>query len=719
MQKKSLKQVKTPEKSPDSLLKPHSIAVIGASRRPQSIGNRLFHNLLQQEFQGIVYPVNPNAEAIASVKAYPSVLDIPGDVEMAVIIVPAEGVNQVLEECGKKGVRAVVVISAGFKETGEEGAKREQQLVQIIKRYGIRLVGPNCMGVINTDPEVNMNATFSPVFPPTGNVAFATQSGALGLAILDYTQRLNIGLSSFVSIGNRADVSSNDLLEYWERDPNTDVILLYLESFGNPRKFARIARSVSALKPIVAVKSGRTPAGSRAAASHTGAMATAEVASEAMFQQAGIIRADTLEDVFDTANLLSHQPVPNGRRVAILTNGGGPGIMTADACVSRGLEVPQLSDRTRAELKKYLRQEASLNNPIDMTAEATADNYRQSLKLLVQDDNIDIAIVIFIPPIVTQTEAVASTIREVAPQFRQHGKTLVASFMGLHGASLQLGSKEEGFVPSFAFPEAAALALSRAHQYGERLKRPKGKIPRFTGTDKQKAESIIKTAQRKSMEKPVWLDPDSITELLKCYGIRTARASFAATPEEAVKEAESISYPVAVKLMAPRISHKTDVGGVILNINSASEVKSAFQAIKQRLAELGREREMQGVTIQKMVPGGTEVIVGVTQDPSFGPLLMFGMGGIFTELFKDVDFRIHPLTDVDASEMVRSVKAYKLLEGWRGARRNDIESVEELLLRVSAMVEDLPQIEEVDLNPVKVFEQGKGYTVVDARISVS
>jgi acetyl coenzyme A synthetase (ADP forming)-like protein len=700
-----------------AFLEPRSVAVIGASRREGSIGNKLFRNLLLQGFNGIAYPVNPNAEMVASVKAYPSVLDIMGEVDLAVIIVPAEGVHQVLEQCGRKGVRGVVVISAGFGESGSEGKEEERKLLETARAYGMRLVGPNCMGIINTADNVNMNATFSRVFPPTGKVAFGTQSGALGLAILEYAQSLNIGLSTFVSLGNRADVSNNDLLQYWQEDPATRVILLYLESFGNPRKFARIARSVAETKPVIAVKSGRTSAGSRAAASHTGALATTEVLAEALFRQAGMIRVETLEELFDVANLLTHQPTPSGRRLAIVTNGGGPGIMTADACAARGLELPILSEKTISELKTFLPPRANLTNPVDMTAEATAEQYRKVLKLMAQDDGIDIVIVIFIPPIVTQAEAVAGAIREVAPQFRQRGKTLLASFMGSRGVSVELGSREEGYVPSFAFPEATATALAAACEYSEWLKRPKGIIPELAGIDKKRAEQIVNSALKQDHAPRFWLDAASVNELLGCYGIRVAESKAARTAEETMKVAKAMGFPVAIKLVSKTIIHKTEVGGVVLDIHSEEEARKAFAQIKERLARISREAEMDGVLVQKMVSEGVEVIVGVTQDPSFGPLIMFGMGGIYTELFKDAVFRIHPLTDIDAQEMVRSIKAYQILEGWRGAKPSDIKALEELLLRVSAMVEDFPQIMEMDLNPLKALE--RGYAVVDARILLS
>ncbi|MFC2068822.1 acetate--CoA ligase family protein [Chloroflexota bacterium] len=701
------------------LLQPHSIAVIGASRRQATIGNRLFHNLLQQEFKGVVYPVNPYAEAVASVKTAPSILDISGGVDLAIVIIPADEVNQVIEECGQKGVRSIIVISAGFGEIGTEGKSAQAIMLETCHRYGMRLLGPNCMGIINANPDVNMNATFSPVFPRFGNIALGTQSGALGLAILEYARGLNTGLSTFVSIGNRADISSNDLLQYWVEDSATNVILLYLESFGNPRKFARIARSITPKKPIVVVKSGRTPAGSRAATSHTGALATAEVASEALFAQTGMIRVDTLEELFDVANILSQQPIPSGKRVAILTNGGGPGILTADACAERGLELPALSDKTLSGLKNFLSSRASFANPVDMTAEATAYEYDQALRLLALDDNVDIVIVIFIPPIATQTEEVARAIRTVAPNYRRRSKVLIASFMGSRSASIELGSEEECRVPSFAFPEDTATAISKACEYNDWLKRPKGRIPKIVNIDSSKASQIVISSLQKNTSRPLWLNTNSVAGLLDAYGIRLIQSRTATTTEDAMNAAENIGFPVAVKLISDTIIHKTEMGSVILDIRSRKEVEEAFLQIRERLASVRREHEMQGVVVQKMISGGIEIIIGVTQDPSFGPLIMFGMGGIYTELFKDVTFRIHPLTDVDAHEMVRSVKAYQLLEGWRGAKASDIKSLEELLLRISAIVEELPQMAELDLNPVKVLEVDKGYVVVDARVMLS
>ncbi len=700
----------------EAVLKPRSIAVIGASRKKLSIGNKLFHNLLHDEFTGVVYPVNPNSGVIAAVQAYKSVLDVPGNVDLAILITPADTVCRLMEECGKKGVKGAIVISGGFGESNPEGEARQDQLVDVARRYAIRLVGPNCMGIINTDPEVNMNATFSSVFPPAGDIAMSTQSGAMGLAILEYASRQNIGLSTFASIGNRADVSSNDLLEYWQADPATRVILLYLESFGNPRKFVRIARDVTMCKPVVAVKSGRTSAGSRAAASHTGALATAEIASEALFAQTGMIRVDTVEELFDVANLLSNQPLPRGKRVAVLTNGGGPGIMTADACADRGLELSPLSEETVAELKSFLSPRASVANPVDMTADGSAETYRRALEILAREDGIDIVIVIFVPPIPVQSEEVAAALRALAPEFRKNGKTLVASFMGARGSGIECDSEEGGCIPSFAFPEHAAGALASACEYSRWLDRPKGIIAKLNGVNRGGAREIVESALKGSSTRPLWLESSSVSELLDSYGISVATSKVASTEEEAARIAEEVGFPVAVKLLSETIVHKTDVGGVILSRRSSTEVSDAFESIRARLEDMGKSDEMQGVLIQEMIAEGVEVIVGVTQDPAFGPLIMFGGGGIYAEFLKDITFRIHPLTDVDAQEMVRAVKTHQLLAGWRGSEPSDIEALEDLLLRVSAMVEDLPEIAEMDLNPVKAREHGSGCVVVDARI---
>jgi len=693
---------------------PKSVAVIGASRRRMTIGGELFHNILDEGFQGVVYPVNPQSPVVGAVRAYPSILDVPDDVDLAVVAVPAEQVVDVASQCAHKGVRAMVVISAGFRETDAEGLEREKALVAKIRSYGMRLIGPNCMGIINTDPAVRLNATFSPIFPPRGNVALLSQSGALGLALLDYAEKLNIGLSTFVSIGNRADVSANDLIQYWEQDPDTDVILLYLESFGNPRRFARVARRVSSEKPVIAVKSGRTSAGSRAASSHTGALASLDIASDALFRQAGVIRVDTLQELFDVANLLAHQPTPKGKRVAILTNGGGPGILAADACEGFGLHVPALREDVQKALREFLPPLAGVSNPIDMLAAANADDYARVLRILFQEEGIDSIMMLYIPPLVTVAEAVATGVQDVAREFWGQ-KTLLACFMSSGGAPAELAINEKQIIPSFTFPEAAATALARASEYADWRAQPKGIVPKLPDVRPEEARQIVEKVLA-GKDSPVWLPLAESAQLLEAYGIRSAGIAMARSSEEAVAAAKALGFPVAAKLASSTITHKSDVGGVVLNLQSQGEVERAFTDMRDRLQSVGKLAEMDGMVVQQMVPTGIEAIIGVTQDPSFGPLIMFGLGGIYVEMLKDVIFRIHPLTDLDAKEMIHSIKGFPLLTGWRGADPGDLEALKDLLLRVSAMVEDLPEISEMDFNPVKVLPPGQGCVVVDTRI---
>ena len=700
-----------------SLLYPRSVAVIGASREPGTIGQILFQCIMQNRFSGVVYPINPNAEAIMSVKTYPSVLDVPGDIDLALIAVPAPLVAKVTDECGRKGVRGIVVISDGFKERGGEGVQREQELRDIALGHGMRIVGPNCMGVINTDLAMNLNASFSLVYPPPGNVAFLSQSGALGLSILEYANNLNMGISTFVSVGNRADISSNDMLQYWEQDQATKVILLYLESFGNPRKFARIARRVSDIKPIIAVKGGSSTVGSRAASSHTGALATPQIASDALFHQAGIIRVNALEELFNVATLLSNQPVPRGNKVAIVTNGGGPGIIAADACEHHGLALPELSPEVIEALRSVSKRDITFRNPLDLTAGATEEEFKGVLKILADDNSFDAILTIFIPPTIVDLKEAEEAVRQVAPLFQRKKKTLLACFMGQRGFKTKLGTTGK-CVPCYPFPEEAVSALAKAAEYSDWLRRPKGSIPKIRGLKPERAQKIIDSALTSSPARPLWLSAQEIADLLNCYGIRLAETAVATTAAEAAATASRLGFPVAVKLASSTIVHKTDVGGVSLGLTSENEVEKAFTDMKTKLAEMGRGTEMEGVTVQRMVTGGIEAIVGVTQDPSFGPIIMFGLGGIYAELMKDVAVRLHPLTDVDARELVGSIKMVKLFEGFRGAPPSDIQSLEDLLLRLSALVEDIPQIAELDLNPVKVMERGKGYWVVDARIMV-
>jgi len=699
------------------VLTPRSIAVIGASRQPGSLGQLVFQNIMDAGFTGVVYPVNPKADAIMAVKAYPSVLDVPGEVDLAIIIVPTQFVARVADECGRKGARAIIVITDGFKERGLEGAAREEELRDVALGHGMRLVGPNCMGILNTDPEVRLNASFSRIYPPRGNIAFLSQSGAMGLVILEYARDLNMGISGFVSVGNRADISSNDLLQYWEDDPSTRVILLYLESFGNPRKFSRIAKRVSSKKPIVIVKGGATPVGSHAASSHTGAMATPAVVSDALFRQAGIIRVDSIEELFDVATLLSNQPLPEGKRLFIVTNGGGPGILAADASAQQGLALPEIAPETARELEQLMQRDISIGNPLDLTGSVTPQEFEGSLKVLAGDDNVDAVLAIFVPAAVVDSTLVEEAIRRVSPLYQRHKKPLLACFMGQRGFKASLG-KTGSFVPCYPFPEDAISALAKAVEYRELREKPRGAVPRIKGIKRERAHRVIEAAMSQNQERPFWLPADKIADLLDCYGIRAAETAVAGSADEAAALAARAGFPVVVKLNSSTITHKTDVGGVVLDLNSEDEVKSAFKAIEDKLTAIGRESEMQGVTIQRMIQDGVEIIAGVTQDPTFGPLIMFGMGGVQAELLKDIVLRLHPLTELDAKEMVSSIKMASLFEGFRGTPPSDVQSVHDLLLRLSAMVEDIPQIAELDFNPVKVMAKGEGYWVVDARISL-
>jgi len=698
-------------------MQPKSIAVLGASNKP-GIGQSFVRNLVANGFKGVVYPINPRVEYVSSIKTYPSIMDVPGDVDLAVIVVASEKAQPMIEECGRKGVKGLVVITAGFSEMGGEGIEREKKLVSTARAYGMRIIGPNCLGIMNTDPAVSMNASFGNSFPRHGKVALGTQSGALGGALLLYCKKIGMGLSNFVSIGNRADVSDIELLQYWTEDKDTDIIMLYLESFKDPRKFARIARETTRKKPVLVVKSGRSSAGARAAASHTGAMMSDDIASDALFRQAGIIRCNSLEELFNTATLLAYQPLPRGNKVAVLTNGGGAGIMAADALSAQGFQLPVLSEDTRTELKSFLPPKASYLNPIDTTAEVSPDQYKRTLKLLL-DEGIDAVIVIYIRTRPELLDPMVLAIREVAPEFRKKGIPIMVSLLGAEKEDEIVGSPEEGYIPKYTFPEATAFALAKAYGYHEHLKQPTGEIPKFDDIDKEAADAIIKRALERSQSDRTWLDSDEIVGLFNAYGIRSASSRIALAAEEAVQIADNIGYPVAVKLFSPTITHKTDVGGVILNLKTADAVRDAFNQISENLEKISRKSEMKGVTVQKMLTGGVELIVGVTQDKNFGPLIMFGLGGVYAELFKDVSFRIHPLTDVDVQNMINDFKAHKILDGWRGAPPSDIAAIQELLLRISTLVEDIPEIQEMDLNPIMAMEIGQGCYVADARISLA
>jgi len=692
------------------LFYPQSIAVIGASRNKSSIGGRLFNNIINADFMGPVYPVNPKTSVVRSIPTYASVLDIPGKVDLAFIVVPAAHVLNVVRECAEKGVKGLVVISAGFSEVGEAGARAERELVEIARSAGMRMVGPNGMGLLNTDPAVNLDGQFGPIMPPRGNVAMSSQSGALGLAILDYATELGIGISTFVSVGNKADVSGNDLLLFWEEDPNTDVILLYLESFGNPRRFARIARRIGMKKPIIAVKSGRTAAGARAASSHTGSLASLDTAVDALFTQAGVIRVDTLEELFNVASLLSSQPLPRGRNVGVITNAGGPAILAVDALESQGLAVPKLSDELQAELRTFLSDEAAVANPIDMIAAAGPTEYKKAIETMLATDEIDALIALYIPASDVGAPETATAIREAA-EASDGEKTFLSVYMNSSGVPSELASTKAKF-PAFPFPERAAMALRKAVEYSEWIDKPTGHQARFDEVDRTAAREVIDAACVDLDTQGAWLDPDAVDTVLTAYGLEVPKTKVVRSVDAAIAFADEVDGPVVLKVISPSAVHKSDVGGVELDISGVVAVTEAYERVMSAVPDPA------GVLVQEFVAGGHEVLIGMVEDPNFGPLIVFGLGGVFVELIGDVAFRVLPLTDLEAREMIGDVKSARLLEGYRGGDPGDIDAVVDALLRVSALIEDLPEVFEMDLNPVKVGTPGSGVRIVDARIRV-
>ena len=684
-----------------NFFEPRTVVVVGANRERGKIGSEILHNVVSGGFTGRLFAVHPTAASIDGVPAYPSVTAIPGDVELAIICVPCARVSAVVDDCIAKNVKALVVISAGFAEIGAAGRTLEREILGKVRTAGIRMIGPNCMGIINTHPEVRLNATFAPVAPTMGRVAFSTQSGALGLAILDYVRQLNLGISTFVSVGNKADVSGNDLIQYWADDPDTDVILLYLESFGNPRRFAQIARRVAAKKPIVAVKAGRSPAGARAASSHTGALAASDIVVDALFREAGIIRTDTLEELFDVAALLAHQPVPAGSRVAILSNVGGPAILAADACESRGLVLATLTDATRESLKGFLPAAASLGNPVDMIASATAADYEHATRVLLADGQVDSLLAIFIPPLVTKAEDVARAIMAGATGST---KTVLANFISSRGAPRELAP-----IPSYQFPEAAVIALAHATAYGSWRRRPQGVVPALTGIHGDVARTIVDGALRRG---DGWLTADEAQQLVGAMGVPVAAARRVTNGDSAVAAAREIGYPAVLKVLGPEILHKSDLGGVVLDLGDDASVRGAFEQLESRFG-----RAMTGALVQQMVPGGVELLVGGVVDPTFGPLVACGSGGVLVDLLGDTVFRLHPLTDLTAAEMVDSLKGVPLLRGYRGHPPADEHAVVDALLRVSALMEIAPEIQELDINPLKALE--RGVMALDVRVRVT
>jgi len=695
----------------DGLFRPRSVAIIGASRKKGHLARELLHNLIVHEFQGKIFPVNPNADVIHSIKCYPSVGAIPDEVDLAMLIVPRDHVLGAAEECGKKGVKGMVVISSGFREVGPAGVERERKLIALCRKYNMRMIGPNCMGILNTDPAFQLNATFAGTYPRQGPIGFLSQSGAMGAALLSHADTLGLGLSMFASMGNKADVSGNDLLEYWEDDPDTKVVLMYLESFGNPRNFTNIARRVTKKMPVVAVKAGRTAAGAAAAASHTGALAGSDVAVDALLSQCGVIRAQTVNELFDVALAFSSQPLPKGRRVAILTDAGGPAIMATDALIAAGLEMAKLSDATTAEIAKGLSEDASVRNPVDMLGHSGGADYARCLPLLLNDPGVDAVIALYVPPIMHDPVEVAHAIFATA----QGSEKPVVCVLMAHDQVFQAVKQRGGpTLPVYAFPEGAVRALAAMVRYREMRDREPGTMPDFK-VDHAGAEKLLRKAAKEGREH---LSLEEAQRVLACYGLRFARSRLVKEKIDLRAAMREVGAPAVLKISSPDIVHKTEIGGVVTNVGSADEASVAFDALLHRAKAAHPDARIDGVLVQEMVKGGREMILGMTTDRSFGPLLMAGLGGVYVEVLKDVAFRVHPITDREAKEMVESLRAAPLLRGVRGEKAVSIDAYVDALLRVSRLVSDFHGLRELDVNPFMVGETMEESVAVDARIRI-
>mgnify|MGYP001564566294 CR=1 FL=1 len=712
----------SPQRSTVDSLKPffhpRSVAVIGASRDRTHIGYRLLESLQGSRFAGTIIPVNPYAIEIAGLPVFPSLRSIPGPVDLALIAVPPNAVLGIIDDCAAKQVQAAILITAGFAETGGSGISLEQQLREKVRQYGIRLIGPNCFGLMNLDPAVRLNATYTPIFPPAGRVAFASESGGLGLAVVTAASRLNLGLSSFVSVGNHADVTVIDLLEYWEQDEATDVILLYLETIVDPQRFRQIAERVGRDKPIVVLKAGRTSAGQSAAGSHTAALATNETAVDALFTQCGVILAKTLEEFLTLATGLSAQPLPAGRNVGILTNSGGPGVLCADSCAAEGLTVQELSKQTQSTLASFLPPTAALRNPVDVIGFATEDQHAKTVETVLTSDEVDSLIIVHVSVRAKDNDPVAAGItRGISAARQATGRAKPVYICWMAEGDLERTFTVDGeTVPTYPHPEIPAHIISRALAYGAWRRQPFGKVPGYTEVDLSTAKALC--AKALSERGSGWLTTEETHALLDAMKLPLVQGTVATSAEEAVKLASKIGFPVAVKLASRHIVHKTEIGAVRLNLADEQAVRHAFEAIRSRLAQDHKMEAMEGVLVQSMLTGGVEVMVGMTRDPLFGPLLAFGLGGIHVEILGDVQFRITPLTDRDAIEMVREIKSYRLLQGYRGQPASDIKAIGDILLRISHLVEEIPEISELDLNPIFALPEGQGCKIVDARIRV-
>jgi acetyl coenzyme A synthetase (ADP forming)-like protein len=692
-----------------AILAPRSIAVIGASRRENAMGHQIVRNLIRFGFTGPVHPVNPTASAICSVRAAPNVRSIGEPVDLAVVVVPREHAVEVVQEAGEAGVRGAVVITAGFRETGATGREAEEVLLGVARAHGMRMVGPNCMGVINTDPGISMNATFADVMPPHGHAAFVSQSGALGLNVLDHAREYGIGVAQFVSVGNKPDVSGNDLLEIWEHDPAVRVILMYVENFGNPRRFLEIASRISRTKPIIAVKSGRSLAGARAAASHTGALAASDAAVDALLTQAGVLRATTIEELFELAAGFETRARPRGRGTAVLTNAGGPGILAADALEAQGLRIVELEAATIAAVRPLFPAEAAIRNPLDMIASATPAGYRTALAALLADPNVHAVVPIFVPPFGVRQQDVAQAIAGAAATSPE--KPVIAVLMGREGLPQGRADLQAVGIPAYVFPESAARVLSALNRQVERSNHPARRTPELDRVDTARARATLAKAREEQRDTLSQLEALS---LLEAYGIPVVPTRLAATERDAIAAANEIGYPVVLKISSADIQHKTEVRGVRVGIGSEAALRTAMTEMLSDAKRLAPTARIDGVVVQRSAETGRELIMGMSREGRFGPLIMLGIGGVFVEAMQDVVFRLAPISDSDAREMAEGLRGARLLGAFRGMPPVDQAALDSALLRLSRLSVDFPEIAELDVNPL--IARPTGVIALDARI---
>lgn len=692
----------------EAIFAPQSVAVVGASPDPTRLGHQVLKNIIDHGYQGAIYPIHPRAGSVLDRPAYPSVLDVPEPIDLAVIVIPTQHVIEVADQCGKKGVKGLIVITAGFKEVGGKGKNLERQLLEVVQQYQMRMVGPNCLGVIDTVNK--LNASFAALMPNDGEIAFMSQSGALCTAILDWSKPQGIGFSRFVSLGNKADVDEVALLQAWGEDSSSKVILAYLEGISDGPGFMEAARKVTRTTPVVAIKSGVTEAGTRAASSHTGSLTGSESAYEAAFAQSGIIRARSMGELFDLAKLFSYQPIIQGSRIAIVTNAGGPGIIATDATERSGVvRMATFTPETIARLQQELPPTANVYNPIDVIGDARSDRYRVAIQAALEDSGVDGMVVLLTPQAGTDVEEVARVVAELAATY---GKPVVTSFMGAMSLGPSLEILNQNHIPNYTFPERAVQSLSSMVRYSEARRQPEAEFVHFEA-DTERVKGLFARVREAGR---VELGEIEAREVMEAYGMRLPQSRLARSPDEAAQIATEIGYPVVMKISSPDILHKSDIGGVRVGLADAMAVRDTYELIEYRARKYSPQARIWGILVQEMVRKGREILVGVSRDPQFGPLVAVGMGGIYVEVLRDVALRLAPISRQEVAAQLRSIRTFPLLRGVRGEPPADLDKIEEVVLRISQLVTDFPDIVEMDINPLVVHNKGEGAVVVDARI---